>query len=973
MFFVVLSATSATEIANASNTEDSNLTNGDVFALSQEKLEVSSEDSISETNIVISHDDNLEDYPEDLLASAGESYYEDNGEEILCLSSEEGSDVIQLSNNEINNTVSVSNDDSNVDNTVLTAKVQSTATNLSVENTHYDKSASKFKVTLKDSNGKTLSSQKISLKVNGKTYSATTNSKGIAEIKTAALAVGTYTVAITYAGNGNYSSASLSKKVKVLSSVSGKNVTKYYGSSTYYSATFWKDNDALANTKVTFYIDGAKHVFTTNKNGVAQAKVELKPGKHTVSVTNPVTGEKISNSIVVKKDKTTIAPVKSKIYLLTHNTYSYFVNLTTAHGAPVQKVKVSLSYGGKTLTSTTGSNGKAMFSIPVLAKGTYKLTLKYKGSDGLSGSSSTGTLIVKPASNKLVASDLIMDYKSKSQFSVKFTDKKDKVLSGETIRFILDGKEYTAKTNSKGIAKLTIGDLKPATYKIKYLYSYLGLSDYNFGYKNVTIKKLPATLSAKNLNMKYKDGSVYKALVKDASGKALKNVVVKFTIDGKTYKEKTDSKGVAKLAITLPVGYYSIKSVVSNSYYSSSAVTKKVLVDGGKFNASDMYELAGKSIRYKVKLIDGKSNPLKNKAVKFTFNGKNYARTTNSDGVAILTVGALSGGTHSIKYAYGSEASGTSKIHVLGSVTLKQAIAASNTVKKYIESNHKLPSSIQIGKYTLSTADYLYLASKAIVNLKANKQSDVPVKFVKKPSKPGAAADQGNLYDYLSVAKSLIKTADSKGQMPDSVNSAVGSVGYNGAVYAFARIVTFYADNSVMPNYVVIKTMSSSYSTSKLNSKNTIKDLTAYLAASANCQVNDAKIKQLVTKLTKGLTSEEAKAKAIFNYVRDTISYSFYYDTKYGAVGTLNAKTGNCVDHSHLLVAMFRTADLPARYAHGTCTFSSGTYGHVWTQVLIGDTWVVCDATSPRNSFGNVVNWNANSYSLKGYYSSIAF
>ena len=156
--------------------------------------------------------------------------------------------------------------------------------------------------------------------------------------------------------------------------------------------------------------------------------------------------------------------------------------------------------------------------------------------------------------------------------------------------------------------------------------------------------------------------------------------------------------------------------------------------------------------------------------------------------------------------------------------------------------------------------------------------------------------------------------------------------------------------------------------------KNTIKNLAPYLEATKNCQVNNSAIKSLVTKLTKGLTSQKAKASAIYNYVRDHISYSFYYNTKYGAVGTLNAKTGNCVDHSHLLAAMFRTAGLATRYAHGTCTFSSGgTYGHVWTQVLIGDTWTVADATSTRNSLGKVVNWNANSYSLKGYYAGISF
>ena len=285
-----------------------------------------------------------------------------------------------------------------------------------------------------------------------------------------------------------------------------------------------------------------------------------------------------------------------------------------------------------------------------------------------------------------------------------------------------------------------------------------------------------------------------------------------------------------------------------------------------------------------------------------------------------------------------------------------------------------MPGTVKIGNIKISTADYLYLASKAIINLKSGKTSDIGLKTIKNPSKAGAASDMGNLNDYLTVAKNIVKTADSKGQMPNSVSSALGNIGYKGLVYAFARVVAFYDDNGVMPAYVTIKTLDDTTSTtSKLNSKNTISNLAAYLAASTNCQVNNTKIKQLVTKLTKGLTTDKAKATAIYNYVRDTVSYSFYYDTKYGAVGTLDAKKGNCVDHSHLLVAMFRTAGLAARYAHGTCTFTSGTYGHVWTQVLIGNTWTVCDATSARNSFGNVVNWNANSYSLKGYYASIAF
>ena len=877
MFFIVLGAVCAVDMSDASNTEDSNLTNDNVNALSKEKLEVSNEDSISETNLVNSHDDNLEDYPKEDVLQSSSSYYEDNGDQKLALANN-CSDVVSVFSEESVLSAPVTDD-------VL--KASKVSTSLSVSDTYYDASATSFKVTLQDANGKALANQKITLKVNNKSYTGTTNSKGISSIKTTALAVGTYTVSISYAGNSNASASSLSKKVKV------------------------------------------------------------------------------------NKDKTTLSG-NSKDYILPNNYYIYRVTLTSAHGGSVKDCKVYFSYAGKNATATTDAKGKASIVIHLLAKGTYKITYTFKGNGGLYSSSSSGTIYIKDASNKLTASNLKMVYKDGSKFSVKLTDNNGKVLSGKTITFKLNGKTYTAKTDSNGIAQLAIGNLKAGTYKIKYLYSKLGASDYNYGYKNIVINKISAKLSAKNLVMNYKDGSEFKVTLKDASGKVLKNVVIKFTVDGKTYSQKTDSKGIAKLKITLPVGYYSIKSVVASGNCKGS-LTKHILVNGSKFNASNAYYANGKTVSYSVKLIDGKSNPIKSATVKFTLKGKSYSKKTNSNGIATVSLGKLAAGKYTIKYQYGSTVA-SSKIQVIDKFSINNIIKASKNVKNYIEKNKKLPSTVKVGSLTISTAEYLYLASQAIVNLNANKKTDIAFKTIKSPSKPGSAADQGNLNDYLSVAKSVIKTSDSNGQMPNSVDSDVGTIGYKGLTYAFARVVAFYGDNNVMPSYVAIKSLtSSSGTTSKLNSKNTISNLAAYLAASTNCQVNNSKIKALVAKLTKGLTSEKDKATAIFNYVRDTISYSFYYDTKYGAVGTLNAKTGNCVDHSHLLVAMYRTAGLAARYAHGTCTFSSGTYGHVWTQVLIGDTWTVSDATSPRNSFGNVVNWNANSYSLKGYYASIAF
>ncbi|MDO5823739.1 Ig-like domain repeat protein [Methanobrevibacter sp.] len=951
MFFFFVGAVGATELNNVSNTEDSNLLTDNAKSLSVEnKLEVSNEDSISETNTVNSHDDDLNNHSNsDVLSSCSN----DSGK--VQASNSVGTDE---------NVLSVSNDKNVLSSSKVSAK-------LDVSDTHYSKSATYFKVTLKDKNGKAISNQKITFKVNGVVYTAITNSKGIASVKTAKLSVGSYTVAIKYSGSSLYGAASISKKVKVLSSLSGSDITKYYGPVSNYSVKFWKNYDALANTKVSFKVNGVTYTKTTDKNGVATLPVNLAPGKYVIYTTNPYSGEKLSNNYISLKDGTTLKHGTTSTYITPNKKYSFTVTLKSKHDVLIKNKNVVFKFKNKKVTVKTDSNGKATLSIPALSKGTYSISYSFAGDKYYSGSSESGKIYVQKSTTKLTSSTLKMQYNDGSKFAVKLT-KNNKVLANKNVKFTFNGKTYTQKTDSKGMAYLDVGNLKPATYTVKYQYLTPSSFDYCQGSNKIVISKQTAKLSAGDLVMNHKDGSVYEVVLKDKFGNPLKNIKVKFTINGKTYSHNTDSNGVAKQSIGLNIGYYPVKTTISDAYYTVSAANKHISVKGTKFVANDIQTTPGSSVSFSVKLLDYKNNPIKSTKVTFTFGGKTYAATSDSNGVAKVKLGVLSVGTYDIKYSEGSY-SGSSKIHVVNAVTINQLIAASKSVEKYIEKNHKLPSTVKIGGVTYTTNQYLYLASKAIVNLKSNIKSSIPVKSVGGPSNPSSTYSAGNLNDYLSVAKSIVNTADSKGNVPNTVNSKIGTIGYNSLVYAFARVVAFYGDDDRLPSYVTIKSIGKSTS-SGLNSKNTIKDLTEYLKASAHCQVNNTKIKQLVTKLTKGLTSDKAKADAIFNYVRDTVSYSFYYNTKYGAVGTLNAKAGNCVDHSHLLVAMYRTAGLAARYGHGTCTFSSGsTYGHVWVQVLVGDTWTVSDATSSRNSLGKVVNWNTNSYKLNGYYPSISF
>lgn len=74
----------------------------------------------------------------------------------------------------------------------------------------------KYVVTLKTNKNKVMKNTKVTLKVNGKTYSAKTNSKGQSTIKINKLTKkGKFTATIKYAGNKYYNAKTVKAKITV--------------------------------------------------------------------------------------------------------------------------------------------------------------------------------------------------------------------------------------------------------------------------------------------------------------------------------------------------------------------------------------------------------------------------------------------------------------------------------------------------------------------------------------------------------------------------------------------------------------------------------------------------------------------------------------------------------------------------------------------------------------------------------------
>ena len=188
------------------------------------------------------------------------------------------------------------------------------------------------------------------------------------------------------------------------------------------------------------------------------------------------------------------------------------------------------------------------------------------------------------------------------------------------------------------------------------------------------VPKLKVGLKAPNVKMHYKDGSKFKATLKDHNGKAMKNAKVKITINGETYSKKTDNKGTASISLNLKSGTYAVVTTYDGSgIYAKKSVTSKVTIKS-TIKCSDMSKYYKNTASYYSTFYDKKGHLLKNTGVKFKLKSKTYSVKTNKKGVAKLAIDLKPG-----KYAITSANPKTSE-SVTKTITIKSLIVTSDLI-----------------------------------------------------------------------------------------------------------------------------------------------------------------------------------------------------------------------------------------------------------------------------------------------------
>ena len=294
---------------------------------------------------------------------------------------------------------------------------------------------------LTDYQGRPIVNDIIYFTINGKTYAKTTDDNGTVYMRLN-LDSKVYTATVSYNESEVYSKISKNVTVTINPTVISEDLVKMYQNDTRFYVKFTDSTGkALTKTTVKFNIHGVFYTKKTDKDGVADLGIMLRPGEYILTAYNPVTGEEKGFNITVKS--LIVQSDLTKYYL---NASKFQATIYDKNGSLAVGKNVTFNINGVFYTKTTDSNGVVSLAIN-LRPGEYIITTMYEGL------AVGNNIVVLPT---LVTRDLNMTYGDGSNFTAQTLDGQGKPLVNQNVTFNVNGRLYFKTTGDDGVASLTI-------------------------------------------------------------------------------------------------------------------------------------------------------------------------------------------------------------------------------------------------------------------------------------------------------------------------------------------------------------------------------------------------------------------------------------------------------------------------------------------------------------------------------------
>ena len=307
--------------------------------------------------------------------------------------------------------------------------------------TMFYKDGTRFVAVLTDYKGNPIGNQSLTFTINGQSYVRVTDVNGTASIAINLIS-NVYMASVYFNGTKDYNNASVNVYIDIKSTIKGSDIVKMYQNDTQFLGTFLdSDGKVLANTNVTFNINGVFYTRTTDVNGTIKLAINLRPGNYTLTAINPINGEQKGFNVLVKSLVETND--LTKYYM---NDSKFEVKVLNKDGSLAINKEVTFNINGVFYTRASDEKGIVKLAIN-LRPGNYIITTT---NDGLSIGNNVEVLPT------LETSDLSMTYGDGSKFQAKTLDGQGNPLANQNVTFNVNGVFYQRISGSDGIANLNI-------------------------------------------------------------------------------------------------------------------------------------------------------------------------------------------------------------------------------------------------------------------------------------------------------------------------------------------------------------------------------------------------------------------------------------------------------------------------------------------------------------------------------------
>jgi len=268
-----------------------------------------------------------------------------------------------------------------------------------------------FSCTLKNIFNLPLANKAVTLSFDGKTYSLTTNSNGVASTTLPInYSEDTRYITLSFSGDSQYCSASNTSMVVTTFSIEKLNSTLLFSNMTTYVVINNQRNGEYFNVKLvddnqnpipdkTIFIGFNGKIYKRTTDSAGQIQLQINIGytsANTFAITflgdDEYSGTMECAIIVVKQRTSTMTSSK---YTYSSSSSSKKLSVTVKYnGSGIASKEVTFVVNGAYYITTTNSKGVATVKISLSSKGTYSYTATFKGDNQYTKSTSTNKVVI---------------------------------------------------------------------------------------------------------------------------------------------------------------------------------------------------------------------------------------------------------------------------------------------------------------------------------------------------------------------------------------------------------------------------------------------------------------------------------------------------------------------------------------------------------------------------------------------------